>query len=86
MHPQPCRCEHVQGYLARERDGGGIPTIERIAGDVLSRDYGRLPMTGSQVEADEMKVQPEMEQRLEMMEEEEQSTAVQNAIPLRRRA
>lgn len=29
----------VEGYLQREAQGGGIPTILRIAGPVLERDY-----------------------------------------------
>lgn len=36
-HPDPsaCQCQHVQAYLKREQEGGGIVAIERIAGDVL---------------------------------------------------
>lgn len=76
----------MQGYLTREREGGGIPTIERIAGDVLTRDYGRLPLSGSQAGVEEARSrEEEMERKMEMMEEEEHSVVVQNAIPLRRR-
>lgn len=36
-HPDStsCKCQHVQAYLEREQQGGGIVAIERIAGDVL---------------------------------------------------
>ncbi|KAK4046112.1 hypothetical protein OIV83_006338 [Microbotryomycetes sp. JL201] len=40
MHPPTeCQCKHVQGYLARERKGQGIPMIEQMAGDVLTRAF-----------------------------------------------
>ncbi|KAK4052646.1 hypothetical protein OIO90_004274 [Microbotryomycetes sp. JL221] len=40
IHPeQDCQCKHVQGYLVRERKGQGIPLIEQLAGDVLTRAF-----------------------------------------------
>ncbi|ORY73096.1 hypothetical protein BCR35DRAFT_152005 [Leucosporidium creatinivorum] len=85
VHPQPCSCEHVQGYLARERDGGGIPTIERIAGDTLTKDYRRLPASGSQAEAEEARSREAEQASMVETVVEERSTVAQNAIPLRRR-
>ncbi|KAK4052632.1 hypothetical protein OIO90_004260 [Microbotryomycetes sp. JL221] len=39
-HPSStCTCTHVQGFLTREAQGGGIATIERLAGDTLHRSY-----------------------------------------------
>ncbi|KAM0791101.1 hypothetical protein ACM66B_004391 [Microbotryomycetes sp. NB124-2] len=39
-HPSSlCTCTHVQGYLRRESSGGGIPAIERLAGDALHKTY-----------------------------------------------
>ncbi|KAM0790588.1 hypothetical protein ACM66B_004453 [Microbotryomycetes sp. NB124-2] len=43
-----CDCEHVAGYLARERSGGGIPTIDALAGRVFSIDYKNVPTLGSE--------------------------------------
>ncbi|KAK4052481.1 hypothetical protein OIV83_002283 [Microbotryomycetes sp. JL201] len=43
-----CDCEHVVGYLARERAGGGIPTIDALAGRVFSIDYKNVPTLGSE--------------------------------------
>ncbi|KAM0752954.1 hypothetical protein T439DRAFT_323568 [Meredithblackwellia eburnea MCA 4105] len=43
-----CSCEHVVGYLSRESQGGGIPTIESIAGRTLRCDYGNVPCMGSE--------------------------------------
>lgn len=49
LHPAAdCSCTHVVGYLARETAGGGIPTIERIAGETLTRDYSKIPKLGSE--------------------------------------
>lgn len=44
---QGCDCEHVLGYLARERTGRGIPTINNLAGRTLHLDYTRFPTMGS---------------------------------------
>ncbi|KAI5478098.1 bZIP transcription factor [Pseudohyphozyma bogoriensis] len=41
-----CTCKHVAGYLARERSGGGIPTIEALASHTLKVDYARPPGFG----------------------------------------
>lgn len=40
-HPDQshCTCEHIKGYLHREATGGGIPTLDRLAGETLTRDY-----------------------------------------------
>lgn len=75
----------MQGYLARERDGGGIPTIERIAGDTLTKDYSRLPASGSQAEAEEARSREAEQASMVETVVEERSTVAQNAIPLRRR-
>ncbi|KDE04274.1 hypothetical protein MVLG_05302 [Microbotryum lychnidis-dioicae p1A1 Lamole] len=48
LHPLDCDCVHVRGYCAREAGGGGIPTIERIAGRTLSLDYTKVPRWGSE--------------------------------------
>lgn len=40
QHPQGCSCAHVQGYLAREAQGGGIPMIERLSQGTLRKEYG----------------------------------------------
>ncbi|SCZ97605.1 BZ3500_MvSof-1268-A1-R1_Chr4-3g07290 [Microbotryum saponariae] len=48
LHPLDCDCVHVRGYCAREAAGGGIPTIERIAGRTLSLDYTKVPRWGSE--------------------------------------
>ncbi|BGP27290.1 transcription factor [Rhodotorula toruloides] len=46
-HPEGiCTCTHINGYLARERDGGGIPAILYGAGSTLDRDYTRTPKWG----------------------------------------
>ncbi|GAA5853062.1 hypothetical protein JCM8547_000188 [Rhodosporidiobolus lusitaniae] len=46
-HPLGCACVHIQGYLAREREGGGIPAILYGAGASLERDYSQVPKYGS---------------------------------------
>lgn len=43
-----CACEHVLGYLAREAEGGGIPTINALAGRTLELDYTAVPTMGSE--------------------------------------
>ncbi|GAA5913077.1 hypothetical protein JCM6882_005555 [Rhodosporidiobolus microsporus] len=45
-HPPGCPCVHINGYLARETDGGGIPAILYGAGATLDRDYARVPKCG----------------------------------------
>lgn len=48
-HPEGvCTCQHINGYLARERDGGGIPAILYGAGATLDRDYTRTPKWGGE--------------------------------------
>lgn len=88
-HPSGCACQHVVGYRAREADGGGIPTIERIAGSVLGRDYGRSSTWGSReaepVEASQStSTEVWREESEEVVEELEE--VKKNAIPLRRRS
>ncbi|GAA5826661.1 hypothetical protein JCM11251_002841 [Rhodosporidiobolus azoricus] len=46
-HPAGCPCVHVNGYLARETDGGGIPAILYGAGATLDRDYSKVPKWGA---------------------------------------
>lgn len=46
-HHDGCSCEHVKGYLAREMSGGGIPTIDALAGRVMSLNYSNVPTMGS---------------------------------------
>lgn len=51
-HPEGlCTCQHINGYLARERDGGGIPAILYGAGETLERDYARPPKWGAEDDA-----------------------------------
>jgi len=48
-HPQPgCQCHHVHGYLARERDGGGLNAIMFEAQGTLERDYSKAPKWGNE--------------------------------------
>ncbi|GAA5968103.1 hypothetical protein JCM21900_000090 [Sporobolomyces salmonicolor] len=48
-HPQPsCTCRHINGYLARERDGGGLNAILFESQGTLDRDYGRVPKWGAE--------------------------------------
>lgn len=52
VHPQgACSCQHVNGYLAREAEGGGIPAILYGAGKSLERDYTHPPKWGSEDDA-----------------------------------
>ncbi|GAA5868580.1 hypothetical protein JCM3774_005435 [Rhodotorula dairenensis] len=46
-----CTCQHVNGYLAREAEGGGIPAILYGAGKTLERDYAHPPKWGSEDDA-----------------------------------
>ncbi|GAA6009584.1 hypothetical protein JCM10207_004112 [Rhodosporidiobolus poonsookiae] len=46
-HPPGCTCVHIQGYLAREADGGGIPAILYGAGQTVNRDYTNMPRYGA---------------------------------------
>lgn len=46
-----CQCQHVNGYLAREAEGGGIPAILYGAGKTLERDYTHPPKWGSEDDA-----------------------------------
>ena len=43
LHPDQsrCQCHHIKGYLRREAEGGGIPTLDRLAGATLTRNYSR---------------------------------------------
>ncbi|BGP34995.1 hypothetical protein JCM10296v2_006819 [Rhodotorula toruloides] len=51
-HPEGlCTCQHINGYLARERDGGGIPAILYGSGETLERDYARPPKWGAEDDA-----------------------------------
>lgn len=43
-----CSCEHIKGYLTRELNGGGIPTIDSLAGRVFTIDYSNVPSMGSE--------------------------------------
>ncbi|ORY42980.1 hypothetical protein BCR35DRAFT_311244 [Leucosporidium creatinivorum] len=43
-----CSCEHIKGYLTRELSGGGIPTIDSLAGRVFTIDYSNVPSMGSE--------------------------------------
>ncbi|KAL8278593.1 hypothetical protein RQP46_009085 [Phenoliferia psychrophenolica] len=43
-----CTCQHVAAYLARERAGGGIPTINHLARHTLGLDYTNAPRMGSE--------------------------------------
>ncbi|KAK4057013.1 hypothetical protein OIO90_001913 [Microbotryomycetes sp. JL221] len=56
-----CGCEHVVGYLAREQAGGGIPTIDSLAGRVFSIDYSNVPTLGSENDCYEQHYVPEPE-------------------------
>ena len=49
--PRACSCQHVNGYLAREAEGGGIPAILYGAGKTLERDYTHPPKWGSEDDA-----------------------------------
>ncbi|GAA6014667.1 hypothetical protein JCM11491_000187 [Sporobolomyces phaffii] len=51
-HPQPgCKCQHVHGYLNREREGGGLPAIMFEAQGSLDRDYSKVPKWGTEEDA-----------------------------------
>lgn len=89
LHPVEagCSCTHVVGYLAREAAGGGIPTIDRLAGETLTRDYpafkdliGKEPTEHKFVEAEEpVKVEKKRKPVVE-------DTFVERApIPIKRR-
>lgn len=43
-----CSCEHAQGYIARDVAGGGIATIDQLAGRVLTLDYSIPPAMGTE--------------------------------------
>lgn len=43
-----CLCEHAQGYIARDAAGGGIATIDQLAGRVLTLDYSIPPAMGTE--------------------------------------
>ncbi|GAA5874382.1 hypothetical protein JCM3774_005022 [Rhodotorula dairenensis] len=43
-----CSCEHAQGYIARDAAGGGIATIDQLAGRVLTLDYSVPPAMGTE--------------------------------------
>ncbi|GAA5984740.1 hypothetical protein JCM10908_003480 [Rhodotorula pacifica] len=49
--PGACSCQHVNGYLAREAEGGGIPAILYGAGKTLERDYTHPPKWSSEDDA-----------------------------------
>ncbi|GAA5840092.1 hypothetical protein JCM11251_000602 [Rhodosporidiobolus azoricus] len=42
-----CGCEHAQGYIARDAAGGGIATIDQLAGSTLTLDYSIPPSMGT---------------------------------------
>ncbi|BGP18433.1 hypothetical protein JCM10213_001680 [Rhodosporidiobolus nylandii] len=42
-----CSCEHAQGYIARDAAGGGIATIDQLAGRTLTLDYTHPPALGT---------------------------------------
>lgn len=42
-----CTCEHVIGYFKREHKGGGLPTIDIMAGRTFQMDYTNVPKLGS---------------------------------------
>ncbi|GAA6000747.1 uncharacterized protein JCM10292_000574 [Rhodotorula paludigena] len=49
MHAhQGCSCEHAQGYIARDQAGGGIATIDQLAGRTLVLDYSVPPSMGTE--------------------------------------
>ncbi|GAA5909528.1 hypothetical protein JCM8208_006552 [Rhodotorula glutinis] len=49
MHAhQNCGCEHAQGYIARDQQGGGIATIDQLAGRTLHLDYSIPPSMGTE--------------------------------------
>ncbi|GAA5985858.1 hypothetical protein JCM10908_006307 [Rhodotorula pacifica] len=43
-----CSCEHAQGYIARDAAGGGIATIDQLAGRVMTLDYSVPPAMGTE--------------------------------------
>ncbi|BGP09995.1 hypothetical protein JCM10049v2_005878 [Rhodotorula toruloides] len=43
-----CSCEHAQGYIARDAAGGGIATIDQLAGHTLHLDYTAPPAMGTE--------------------------------------
>ncbi|GAA5900100.1 hypothetical protein JCM5296_002056 [Sporobolomyces johnsonii] len=58
-HPQPsCTCRHINGYLARERDGGGLNAILFESQGTLDRDYGRVPKWGAEDDVFAPQVRP----------------------------
>ncbi|BGP42165.1 hypothetical protein JCM10449v2_006170 [Rhodotorula kratochvilovae] len=49
MHAhQGCNCEHAQGYIIRDQQGGGLTTIEQLAGRTLHLDYSIPPAMGTE--------------------------------------
>ncbi|GAA5908513.1 hypothetical protein JCM6882_001287 [Rhodosporidiobolus microsporus] len=42
-----CNCEHAQGYIVRDANGGGIATIDQLAGTTLTLDYSVPPSMGT---------------------------------------
>ncbi|ORY73088.1 hypothetical protein BCR35DRAFT_151825 [Leucosporidium creatinivorum] len=95
FHPDQsrCTCEHIKGYLHREATGGGIPTLDRLAGETLTRDYeshvalGRDEM-GFEGMARSESGDPEVEEREEQPAPSEASAEApvegRVAIPIRR--
>lgn len=75
-----CSCEHVAVYLAREANGGGIPTIVGLAGRVLKLDYANVPTMG----ADEDLYQFEDEVPKNVREESEAPSAASVGKKLRK--
>ncbi|KAK4052647.1 hypothetical protein OIO90_004275 [Microbotryomycetes sp. JL221] len=47
-HPDlnKCKCQHVQAYLSRERQGHGIQMILQLSGSVLDKQYGDVGKWG----------------------------------------
>ncbi|GAA6046930.1 hypothetical protein JCM3770_003435 [Rhodotorula araucariae] len=49
MHAhQGCNCEHAQGYIIRDQQGGGLEAIEQLAGHTLHLDYSVPPRMGTE--------------------------------------
>ncbi|KAM0791123.1 hypothetical protein ACM66B_004409 [Microbotryomycetes sp. NB124-2] len=94
IHPaEECECKHVQGYLARERKGQGIPLIEQMAGEVLSRAFvpgvtDEVTVKASSRDGDQVERWREQVRReKEDMERKGKKTKVvdeQHAIPIKK--
>lgn len=82
-HPQgACTCAHVVGYLAREAQGGGIPTIERLSAGTLVREYGVQAggWAPSQMEYEqEQQLQQQQQQQQLQQKQQQQQMAMASA-------